>query len=96
MDIKILVADDDPVFRELVCDIVKKQGFIAVEASDGRNAVDVFFASNDIDLIILDVMMPVQDGWEVLKEISNFSRRHEAVGTCITCNKCKPTKGYGG
>ena len=73
MDIKILVADDDPVFRELVCDIVKKQGFIPVEASDGLQAADIFFASNDIDLIVLDVMMPKQDGWAVLKEIRAYS-----------------------
>lgn len=73
MDIKILVADDDPVFRNLVCDIIKKQGFIPVEASDGKQAVDIFFASNDIDLVILDVMMPKQDGWETLKYIREYS-----------------------
>lgn len=73
MDIKILVAEDDLIFRELVCDIVKKEGYIPVEAGNGKEALDTFFASNDIDLIILDVMMPVYDGWEVLKEIRENS-----------------------
>jgi two-component system response regulator ResD len=73
MDIKILVADDDPVFRELVCDIIKKEGYTPLEACNGQQAIDVFFATNDIDLLILDVMMPVYDGWAVLKEIREHS-----------------------
>lgn len=73
MDIKILVADDDKVFRELVCDIIRKEGFFPVEAGDGQQAIEIFFGSKDIDLIILDVMMPLYDGWEVLKEIREHS-----------------------
>ena len=73
MEIKILVADDDPIFRELVYDIIKKEGYIPVEACDGQHAIDVFFGQNDIDLVILDVMMPIYDGWEVLKEIREHS-----------------------
>ena len=63
MDIKILIAEDDSVFRELVCDIVKKEGYITMEACNGKQAIDIFFGSNDIDLIILDVMIPIYDGW---------------------------------
>jgi len=73
MEIKILIADDDPIFRELVCDIIRKEGSIPVEACDGQQAIDIFFGSNDIDLLILDVMMPVYDGWEVLREIREHS-----------------------
>jgi len=73
MDIKILIAEDDHIFRDLVCDIIRKEGYIPVEASDGKEAMDIFFESNDIDLIILDVMMPIYDGWEVLKEIREHS-----------------------
>jgi len=73
MDIKILVADDDSIFRELVCDIIRKEGYIPVEACDGQQAIDSFFSSNDIDLLILDVMMPLYDGWAVLKEIREYS-----------------------
>ena len=72
-DIKILVADDDPVLRELVCDIIKKQGYKPVEAANGQQALDIFFGSKGIELLILDVMMPVYDGWEVLKEIREHS-----------------------
>lgn len=73
MDIQILVADDDQVLRDLVCDIVKNQGCTPFEACDGQQALDIFFGSNDIDLLILDVMMPVYNGWEVLKEIREHS-----------------------
>jgi DNA-binding response OmpR family regulator len=73
MDIKILIAEDDNVFRDLVCDIIKKEGYIPVEACDGSEAIDIFFSANDIDLVILDVMMPIYDGWEVLKEIRERS-----------------------
>lgn len=73
MDIKVLIAEDDSVFRELVCDIIRKEGYIPVEACDGKEAIDMFFDKNDIDLVILDVMMPVYDGWEVLKEIRENS-----------------------
>jgi two-component system response regulator ResD len=73
MDIRILIADDDNIFRDLVCDMVKKQGYIPVEACDGKEAIDIFFSDNNIDLVILDVMMPKYDGWEVLKEIREHS-----------------------
>jgi len=73
MDIKILIADDDLVFRELVCDIVRKEGYIPVEASNGKEALDIYFGSNNIDIIILDVMMPIYNGWEVLKQIREYS-----------------------
>ncbi|WP_315068180.1 response regulator transcription factor [uncultured Clostridium sp.] len=92
MDIRILIAEDDGIFRELVCDIVRKEGYFPVEACDGKEAIDIFFNSNDIDLVILDVMMPIYDGWEVLKEIRAHSdvpvimltalgdERHEVMG----------------
>ncbi|MDG5853368.1 response regulator transcription factor [Clostridium beijerinckii] len=73
MDIKILIAEDDNIFRNLVCDIVRKEGYVPIEACDGEEAINMFFNNNDIDLVILDVMMPVYDGWEVLKEIREKS-----------------------
>ena len=73
MDIKILIAEDDNIFRNLVCDIVRKEGYMPIEACDGEEAINMFFNNNDIDLVILDVMMPVYDGWEVLKEIREKS-----------------------
>ena len=56
--LKILVVDDEQRMRKLVKDFLNKQGFVVLEAEDGEQAVDVFFANKDIALIILDVMMP--------------------------------------
>ena len=61
--LKILVVDDEQRMRKLVKDFLNKQGFVVLEAEDGEQAVDVFFANKDIALIILDVMMPKMDGW---------------------------------
>lgn len=73
MALHILVADDDAVFRRLLCDIIKKQGYEVLEAANGQEAIDIFFGRTDINLFILDVMMPIYDGWEVLKEIRERS-----------------------
>jgi DNA-binding response OmpR family regulator len=74
MEINILVVDDDAVFRTLICDILQKQGYLTHESSDGQQALDYFFShGNEIDLVILDVMMPHLDGWEVLKAIRAHS-----------------------
>ena len=69
MQIRVLVADDDPALRALICDIVRQQGYDPIEAADGKQAIDRFFSGAEPGLVILDVMMPVYDGWEVLKEI---------------------------
>ena len=55
--LKILVVDDEQRMRKLVKDFLNKQGFVVLEAEDGEQAVDVFFANKDIALIILDVMV---------------------------------------
>ena len=71
---KILIADDEDRMRKLVGDFLKKQGYQVVEAADGREALEVFSSEPDIDLIILDVMMPVYDGWSVCREIRKTSQ----------------------
>jgi DNA-binding response OmpR family regulator len=71
---KILIADDEDRMRKLVGDFLKKQGYLVVEAADGREALEVFSSEPDIDLIILDVMMPVYDGWSVCREIRKTSQ----------------------
>lgn len=73
MQINILIADDDASYRALLCDIVKKQGYHSYPAKDGKQALDIFFSDVGIDMCILDVMMPVYNGWEVLKEIREKS-----------------------
>lgn len=73
MEITVLVADDDAVLRALLRDILGKEGFTVLEAADGRKAVERFFGPKPVDLVVLDVMMPHQDGWEVLQEIRERS-----------------------
>ncbi|MBV7274773.1 response regulator [Clostridium thailandense] len=70
---KILVVDDEPLIRKLVTDFLKKEGYNTIEAEDGRKALDLFSAESDIDLIILDVMLPEYDGWTVCREIRKKS-----------------------
>jgi two-component system response regulator ResD len=72
--LKILMVDDEARMRKLVRDFLSVKGFRVVEAGDGEEALDVFFAQKDIDLVILDVMMPKMNGWQVLKEIRQYSR----------------------
>jgi len=71
--IKILVVDDESRMRKLVRDFLVKKDYLVVEAEDGQQAVDIFFEDKDISLIICDVMMPKMDGWEVVKEIREYS-----------------------
>ena len=72
--IKILVVDDEMRMRKLVKDFLIKKDYLVIEAKDGEEALDIFFSDNDISLIILDVMMPKVDGFEVLKEIRQYSK----------------------
>lgn len=72
--LKILVVDDEARMRKLVKDFLTKQQYAVIEAANGEEAIDIFFSSNDIALVILDVMMPKMDGWEVCKEIRKFSK----------------------
>ncbi|WP_315073474.1 response regulator transcription factor [uncultured Clostridium sp.] len=71
---KILVVDDEPLIRKLVTDFLKKQGYITIEAEDGKKAIDLFWKEENIDLIILDVMLPEYDGFTVCREIRKKSK----------------------
>ena len=72
--IKILVVDDEPRMRKLVKDFLSAKGYEVLEAADGEEAVERFMADREIDLLILDVMMPKMDGWEVVKAVRQYSR----------------------
>lgn len=72
--LKILVVDDEARMRKLVKDFLVKKNFDVLEAGDGEEAVDIFYEKKDIALIILDVMMPKMDGWEVCREIRKNSK----------------------
>ena len=72
--IKILVVDDESRMRKLVKDFLVREGYIVLEAGDGMEAMDLFYEEKDIALVILDVMMPKMDGWQVCREIREHSR----------------------
>lgn len=73
-NLKILVVDDEARMRKLVNDFLTKSGFQVLEATDGVEAMDIFFEQKDIALVILDVMMPRMDGWQTCREIRNYSK----------------------
>ena len=70
----ILVVDDESRIRKLVKDFLTRDGYTVIEASDGEEALDIFYRNKDIDLILLDVMMPKINGWEVCREIRKISK----------------------
>lgn len=72
--LKVLVVDDESRMRKLVKDFLVKKDFEVLEAGDGEEAIDIFFKIRDIALIILDVMMPKMDGWQVCREIRQHSK----------------------
>ena len=72
--LKILIVDDEERMRKLLSDFLKIRDFTVLEAGDGEAAVELFFEQQDSALVILDVMMPRMDGWQVLKAIREHSR----------------------
>ena len=73
-DIKVLVVDDEARMRKLVRDFLIRQGYDVLEAGDGEEALDKFYKDKSIALVILDVMMPKMNGWDVCKEIRQTSK----------------------
>ena len=72
--IKILVVDDESRMRKLVKDFLEREGFEVLEAGDGMEAMEIFYKEKEIALIILDVMMPKMDGWQVCREVRQSSK----------------------
>ena len=72
--LKVMAVDDESRMRKLVKDFLEKKGYEVLEAADGEEAVDLFFREKDIALILLDVMMPKMDGWQVCREIRQYSK----------------------
>ena len=73
-NIQILVVDDESRMRKLVKDFLQREGYSVLEAGDGMEAMDLFYEDKDIALIILDVMMPKINGWDVCREIRENSK----------------------
>ena len=71
--IKVLMVDDESRMRKLVNDFLSRKNYEVIEACDGEEAIDKFYGDKDISLVILDVMMPKMDGWEVCREIRKNS-----------------------
>ena len=74
MNNKILVVDDESRIRKIIKDFLVREGYVVCEAEDGEAALDIFCSNNDIDLIIMDVMMPKMDGWQLCKEVRKLSK----------------------
>lgn len=72
--LKIMIVDDESRMRKLVKDFLEREGHIIIEAADGMEAMDIFYENKDIALIILDVMMPRMDGWQVCREVRALSQ----------------------
>ncbi|MBR2950144.1 MAG: response regulator transcription factor [Lachnospiraceae bacterium] len=72
--LKILVVDDESRMRKLVKDFLQRENYEVLEAADGSEALDIFFSQTEISLILLDVMMPKVDGWQVCREIRSYSK----------------------
>ena len=72
--LKILVVDDESRMRKLVRDFLEKKGFSVLEAGDGMEAMEIFYKEKDIALMILDIMMPRMDGWQVCREVRQSSK----------------------
>lgn len=72
--LKILVVDDESRMRKLVKDFLEREGHTIIEAVDGMEAMDIFYENKDLSLIILDVMMPRMDGWQVCREVRALSQ----------------------
>ena len=73
-NIKVLMVDDESRMRKLVSDFLTRKGYIVIEAGDGEEALDRFYADKDISLVILDVMMPKMNGRDVCREIRKNSK----------------------
>ncbi|QIB27774.1 response regulator transcription factor [Caloranaerobacter azorensis] len=71
-NVKILIVEDEDRMRRLIRDYLKKEGYTVIEAEDGKLALEKFF-NDDIDLVILDIMLPEYDGWTVMREIRKKS-----------------------
>ena len=72
--IKVLMVDDESRMRKLVSDFLTHKNYEVYEAADGEEAIDMFYEKKDISLIILDVMMPKMNGWEVCRQIRKDSK----------------------
>ncbi|HEY4414511.1 MAG TPA: response regulator [Verrucomicrobiae bacterium] len=65
---KILLVDDDPAIRQILCRLLTEEGYLVETAANGVEALETIDAS--VDLVLLDLNMPVKDGWETFEALS--------------------------
>ncbi len=90
---KILVVDDEYKMRRLIKDFLEVHGYVVLEAADGEEALDIFYATKDINLIILDVMMPKIGGFDVLMEM-RASSSVPIIMLTARAQECDEIMGY--
>lgn len=66
---RVLVVDDDPSIRRLVTNILLQEGFEPAERENGTEALDYLAEGHESDLVLLDMRMPVMDGWQFAAEL---------------------------
>ena len=71
--LKVLMVDDESRMRKLVSDFLTRKGYQVIEAGDGEEAIDKFYEDKNISLVILDVMMPKMNGWDICRQIRKNS-----------------------
>ena len=75
MSVTILIADDEERWRRIVGDFLRNEGYRVLEAADGQQVMELMRSEEKIDLVVLDIMMPVMDGWQVCREIREVSSK---------------------
>lgn len=76
---KILVIEDDKFFLDLYAKKFTENGFSVVSASNGKEAMLMISENFDIDLVIIDLLMPQMDGFEVLKQLKDYKREPRII-----------------
>ncbi len=71
---KILVVDDEKLIREVICEYASNEGYSVIEAENGDDAINKVTENPNIDLIIMDIMMPKLDGYSACKEIFKIKK----------------------
>mgnify|MGYP003346920943 CR=1 FL=1 len=93
-DVKILMVDDEERMRKLVKDFLSVKGYIVKEAADGEEALKMFMEDKELDLIILDVMMPKMDGFETLEAIRQYNKTIPCIMLTARSEEHDELKGF--
>ncbi len=90
---QILVVDDDEYIRELVCTLLRNEGYSIVEAADGREALKRL-GEEEVDLCVLDIMMPKMDGFEFCKTARKYYKDLPVLMLTAKSDLSQKVKGF--